>query len=54
MLIINTLSIFINLSDKEIAVYLPVGTINFYLHKNLQTGTCTHTPSYAKRQGREK
>jgi len=54
LLPINKLSIFINLSDKEIVVYLPVGTRNFSLHKDLQTGTGTHTPSYPKRQGREK
>jgi len=54
MLLINTLSIFINLSDREIVVYLPLGTRNFSPHKDFQTGTGTHTTSYPKRQGSEK
>jgi hypothetical protein len=43
---INTLSNPINLSDKEIVVYLLLGTRNFSLHKNLQTELALkHTPT---------
>jgi hypothetical protein len=53
-LFINALSIFMNVSDKEIVVYIPVNTRNFSLFNHLQTGTGTHTPSYPKRLGRKK
>jgi hypothetical protein len=45
MLLYNRLSIFINLSNKEILVYIPVRTRHFYLHIFINTSRQELTPT---------